>query len=91
MDIFPTLLSLANVTPPADRRYDGIDASNILLKGEKNGHEVLIALFWFITLIAPVSSILPCIFRFSFTLTAAQQEHLVTYKQYEWGGIKLST
>uniref|UniRef100_H2V0E1 Arylsulfatase G n=1 Tax=Takifugu rubripes TaxID=31033 RepID=H2V0E1_TAKRU len=41
MDIFPTLLSLANVTPPADRRYDGIDASNILLKGEKNGHEVL--------------------------------------------------
>lgn len=44
MDIFPTLLSLADVTPPADRHYDGIDVTNILLKGEKNGHEVLITL-----------------------------------------------
>ncbi|XP_036936367.1 arylsulfatase G isoform X2 [Acanthopagrus latus] len=41
MDIFPTLLSLAGVTPPSDRRYDGIDATNILLNGEQNGHEFL--------------------------------------------------
>ncbi|XP_035467924.1 arylsulfatase G isoform X1 [Scophthalmus maximus] len=41
MDIFPTLLSLAGVTPPAGRRYDGIDATNVLLHGEQNGHEVL--------------------------------------------------
>ncbi|XP_068161875.1 arylsulfatase G [Antennarius striatus] len=41
MDIFPTLLSLANVTPPADRRYDGIDATDILLHGEQSGHEFL--------------------------------------------------
>lgn len=46
MDIFPTLLSLADVTPPADRRYDGIDATNILLKGEKSGHKVIIALYF---------------------------------------------
>ncbi|TKS90005.1 Arylsulfatase G [Collichthys lucidus] len=41
MDIFPTLLSLAGVTPPSDRRYDGIDATNIFLHGERSGHEVL--------------------------------------------------
>lgn len=29
-------------------------------------------------------------FSFSFTLTAAQRGHLVTCKQFEWGGIKLS-
>lgn len=40
MDIFPTLLSLAGVTPPSDRGYDGIDATNILLRGEQTGHEV---------------------------------------------------
>lgn len=45
MDIFPTLLSLADITPPSDRRYDGIDATNILLKGEKSGHKVNFALF----------------------------------------------
>ena len=45
MDIFPTLLSLAGVTPPSDRRYDGIDATNILLNGEQNGHEVLVTYF----------------------------------------------
>lgn len=45
MDIFTTLLSLADITPPADRRYDGTDATNILLKGEKNGHTVIISLF----------------------------------------------
>nr|XP_020503787.1 arylsulfatase G [Labrus bergylta] len=41
LDIFPTLLSLARVTPPSDRRVDGIDASNILLHGEEAGHEFL--------------------------------------------------
>ncbi|XP_050922277.1 arylsulfatase G isoform X2 [Lates calcarifer] len=41
MDIFPTLLSLAGVTPPSDRRYDGIDATNVLLRGEQTGHEFL--------------------------------------------------
>lgn len=41
MDIFPTLLSLAGVTPPSDRHYDGIDATNSLLHGEQSGHEVL--------------------------------------------------
>uniref|UniRef100_A0A3Q1EP93 Arylsulfatase G n=1 Tax=Acanthochromis polyacanthus TaxID=80966 RepID=A0A3Q1EP93_9TELE len=41
MDVFPTLLSLAGVTPPSDRRYDGIDATNILLHHEQTGHEFL--------------------------------------------------
>ncbi|KAK9530595.1 hypothetical protein VZT92_012086 [Zoarces viviparus] len=41
MDIFPTLLSLAEVTPPLDRRYDGVDATNIFLHGEQTGHEFL--------------------------------------------------
>lgn len=41
MDIFPTLLSLAGVTPPSDRSYDGIDVTNTLLHGEQTGHEVL--------------------------------------------------
>lgn len=44
MDIFPTLLSLAGVTPPSDRHYDGIDATNVLLHGEQSGHEVLTSL-----------------------------------------------
>ncbi|XP_034070295.1 arylsulfatase G [Gymnodraco acuticeps] len=41
MDVFPTLLSLAGVTPPSDRRYDGIDATDVLLHGEQTGHEFL--------------------------------------------------
>ncbi|XP_054610980.1 arylsulfatase G-like isoform X2 [Dunckerocampus dactyliophorus] len=41
MDIFPTLLSLAGVMPPSDRRYDGIDATGVLLHGEQTGHKVL--------------------------------------------------
>ncbi|XP_041829529.1 arylsulfatase G isoform X2 [Melanotaenia boesemani] len=41
MDIFPTLLSLAGVTLPSDRRYDGIDATNILLNHKHTGHEFL--------------------------------------------------
>ncbi|XP_034563305.1 arylsulfatase G [Notolabrus celidotus] len=42
MDIFPTLLSLAGATPPSDRCYDGIDATNILLHGDQGGHEFLL-------------------------------------------------
>lgn len=41
MDIFPTVLSLAGVTPPSDRRYDGIDATGVLLRGEQTGHQFL--------------------------------------------------
>uniref|UniRef100_A0A3P8UFQ3 Arylsulfatase G n=1 Tax=Cynoglossus semilaevis TaxID=244447 RepID=A0A3P8UFQ3_CYNSE len=41
MDIFTTLLSLAGVTPPADRRYDGMDATDVLLHGKQTGHEFL--------------------------------------------------
>uniref|UniRef100_A0A3Q1IQS2 Arylsulfatase G n=1 Tax=Anabas testudineus TaxID=64144 RepID=A0A3Q1IQS2_ANATE len=41
MDIFPTLLSLAGVIPPSSRRYDGIDATSVLLHGEQTGHEFL--------------------------------------------------
>lgn len=40
MDIFPTLLSLAGVTPPSDRRYDGMDVTSVLLGGEQTGHKV---------------------------------------------------
>ncbi|XP_015255272.1 PREDICTED: arylsulfatase G isoform X1 [Cyprinodon variegatus] len=41
MDIFPTVLSMAGVVPPSDRRYDGIDATNIFLHKENSGHEFL--------------------------------------------------
>ncbi|KAJ0044261.1 hypothetical protein NL108_004035 [Boleophthalmus pectinirostris] len=41
MDIFSTVLALAGVTPPSDRRYDGLDATDILLNGELTGHEFL--------------------------------------------------
>uniref|UniRef100_A0A3Q3LPM0 Arylsulfatase G n=1 Tax=Mastacembelus armatus TaxID=205130 RepID=A0A3Q3LPM0_9TELE len=41
MDIFPTLLSLAGMTPLSDRCYDGIDATNVLLYAEQTGHEFL--------------------------------------------------
>ncbi|CAN9508626.1 unnamed protein product [Ophioblennius macclurei] len=41
MDIFPTVLSLAGVTLPSDRRYDGIDATDILLHTEQTGHQFL--------------------------------------------------
>ncbi|KAM9716070.1 arylsulfatase G isoform 1-T2 [Menidia menidia] len=42
MDIFPTLLSLAGVATPSDRRYDGIDATSVLLHQEHLGHEFLL-------------------------------------------------
>uniref|UniRef100_A0A1A7XLP3 Arylsulfatase G n=1 Tax=Iconisemion striatum TaxID=60296 RepID=A0A1A7XLP3_9TELE len=41
MDIFPTILSLAGITPPSDRRFDGMDATRILLQREHTGHEFL--------------------------------------------------
>lgn len=41
MDIFSTVLSLAGVTPPTDRHYDGIDATHILLNSGQTGHEVV--------------------------------------------------
>ncbi|KAM4527042.1 arylsulfatase G isoform 1-T3 [Fundulus diaphanus] len=41
MDIFPTVLSLAGVAHPSDRRYDAIDATNVLLHGDHSGHEFL--------------------------------------------------
>ncbi|XP_077360083.1 arylsulfatase G-like isoform X2 [Festucalex cinctus] len=41
MDIFPTVLSLSGVTPPTDRRYDGIDITSVLLHGEQTAHKVL--------------------------------------------------
>ena len=40
MDIFPTLLSMAGLKPPVDRRYDGIDATDVLLNGDQTGREV---------------------------------------------------
>ncbi|XP_057681802.1 arylsulfatase G-like isoform X2 [Corythoichthys intestinalis] len=42
MDIFPTLLSLAGVKPPTDRRYDGIDVTSVLLHGKQTGHKALL-------------------------------------------------
>lgn len=96
MDIFATLLSLADVTPPADRRYDGTDATDILLKGGKNGHTVIISLLFseqhLKLKIQPrdhESHLFLC--SFSFTLTAALQGHLVTCKRFAWGGTRLST
>ncbi|XP_062859177.1 arylsulfatase G [Trichomycterus rosablanca] len=41
LDIFPTVLSLADVEPPSDRKYDGIDISHILLQDSDTGHKTL--------------------------------------------------
>ena len=35
MDIFTTVLKLANVDPPSDRVIDGIDLSPVLLQNEQ--------------------------------------------------------
>lgn len=42
MDIFPTLLSLAGVDPPKDRKYDGIDLTDILLGKTDTGRKSLL-------------------------------------------------
>ncbi|KAJ7984787.1 hypothetical protein DPEC_G00358400 [Dallia pectoralis] len=41
LDILPTLLSLAGVKLLPDRRYDGIDATDVLLHGNETGREFL--------------------------------------------------
>ncbi|CAH2291970.1 arylsulfatase G isoform X1 [Pelobates cultripes] len=41
LDIFPTLVSLANATLPVDRRFDGKDISEILFGRLQSGHRVL--------------------------------------------------
>uniref|UniRef100_UPI00358E72CB arylsulfatase G isoform X2 n=1 Tax=Myxine glutinosa TaxID=7769 RepID=UPI00358E72CB len=41
LDIFPTLLSLANVSLPPNRQYDGMDVHSILQTGSSAGHKVL--------------------------------------------------
>ncbi|KPP64304.1 arylsulfatase G-like [Scleropages formosus] len=39
LDIFPTVLSLAEVEAPSNRRYDGIDATDTLLHGSETGRK----------------------------------------------------
>ncbi|KAM4822089.1 arylsulfatase G isoform X4 [Urocitellus parryii] len=41
LDIFPTVVALAQATLPQDRRFDGLDASEVLLGRSKTGHRVL--------------------------------------------------
>ncbi|XP_049320310.1 arylsulfatase G isoform X2 [Astyanax mexicanus] len=41
LDIFPTVLSLAGVEPPSDRRYEGIDITDVLLHDADTGHKSL--------------------------------------------------
>ncbi|XP_042623482.1 arylsulfatase G-like isoform X1 [Cyprinus carpio] len=41
LDIFPTILSLAGVKPPSDRRYDGNDITDILLNDSDTAHKSL--------------------------------------------------
>ncbi|XP_030629718.1 arylsulfatase G [Chanos chanos] len=42
LDVFHTVLSLAGVDPPADRRYDGIDITDVLLRDSDTGHKSLL-------------------------------------------------
>ncbi|ETE71871.1 Arylsulfatase G [Ophiophagus hannah] len=39
LDIFPTLVSLANATLPPNRRFDGIDISEVLFGYSSKGHQ----------------------------------------------------
>lgn len=41
LDIFPTLVSLANASLPPNRRFDGIDASEVLFGQSYKGHKTL--------------------------------------------------
>ena len=41
MDIFPTFSALAGIDLPADRSYDGMDLSPVLLEGKKKHHTYL--------------------------------------------------
>ncbi|KAM6469470.1 arylsulfatase G isoform 3-T4 [Liasis olivaceus] len=41
LDIFPTLVSLANATLPPNRRFDGIDISEVLFGSSRKGHQVV--------------------------------------------------
>ncbi|XP_070596387.1 arylsulfatase G isoform X2 [Erythrolamprus reginae] len=41
LDIFPTLVSLANATLPPNRRFDGIDISDVLFGYSSQGHQTL--------------------------------------------------
>ncbi|KAM3847709.1 arylsulfatase G isoform 2-T5 [Vipera latastei] len=41
LDIFPTLVSLANGTLPPNRRFDGIDISEVLFGYSSKGHQTL--------------------------------------------------
>ncbi|XP_062976112.1 arylsulfatase G [Elgaria multicarinata webbii] len=41
LDIFPTLVSLANASLPPNRRFDGMDVSEVLFRQSDKGHKTL--------------------------------------------------
>lgn len=41
LDIFPTVVALAGASLPRGRRFDGMDASEVLFGGSQTGHRVL--------------------------------------------------
>ena len=41
LDYLPTFASLAGISLPSDRAYDGMDISRVLLEGSSQGHETL--------------------------------------------------
>ncbi|XP_006912338.2 arylsulfatase G [Pteropus alecto] len=41
LDVFPTVVALAGASLPRGRRFDGLDASEVLFGGPQTGHEVL--------------------------------------------------
>ena len=40
MDIFPTVVKLADAKMPSDRHFDGMDISDVLFEGQNEAHEV---------------------------------------------------
>ncbi|KAG7491762.1 hypothetical protein MATL_G00007180 [Megalops atlanticus] len=42
LDIFPTVLSLAGAKAPLHRHYDGLDVTDVLLRGSETGHKSLL-------------------------------------------------